>query len=125
MSLALEAIVTGLSLFGGYLLAAVVVLLVTPKQERLPERIASAAIALTILFALCVVSFIASEVVQDQFPQSQIKEVVPGFFESESGIPLWVDSWNKIAENMVSEVWQIWLAALYFKHRRWPGSPEE
>jgi hypothetical protein len=120
MSELLEAILTTVGIFGGYILAAIVVLVVTPKQERLPERLASAAIALTALFLICTAVFVASEYWLDSWPEYAIEGQLV-----QSERPTWLDAVNAAAENMLSEVFQIWLAAMYFKHRRWPGSPED
>ncbi len=115
----IEALVTIVALVAGYLAATIVVLAATPKQENLPNRLAAAAIALFLLFVVSMASFVGSEYVMDQYPEFVIQAT-----EATSGSPLWVRAWNKVAENMVSEVFQVLMAALYFKHRRWPGSPE-
>ena len=112
MSNLLEAALTIVGLVGGYMLAAVVVVAVTPKQERLPDRLAAAAIELTLLFILCVAAFVATEYWID------------AKFDRDEDVWGWLSAWHAAAENMLSEVWQIWVAALYFKHRPWPGSPE-
>jgi uncharacterized membrane protein YbhN (UPF0104 family) len=114
-----EAILTFLGLTGGYMLAAVVVLAITPKQDRLPDRLASASIALTLLFALCVVAFVWTEYRLDQYPEFIIENG-----KAMSSEPTWLRAWNGAAENMLSEIFQVWMAAFYFKHRPWPGSPE-
>lgn len=114
-----EAVLTCLGLIGGYMLAAVVVLVITPKQEKLSDRLASAALALTLLFALTVVAFVWTEYRLDEYPEFIIEHG-----EATSGSPTWLRAWNGAAENMLSEVFQVWMAALYFKHRPWPGSPE-
>jgi hypothetical protein len=38
--------------------------------------------------------------------------------------PVWLDASSGIAENIQSEVIQVWLASLFFANLRWPGSPE-
>lgn len=38
--------------------------------------------------------------------------------------PAWMESTNGIAENVQSEILQIWIAAFLFSKLRWPGSPE-
>jgi 4-amino-4-deoxy-L-arabinose transferase-like glycosyltransferase len=115
----LEAVLTAVCLTAGYMLAAVVVLAVTPKQERLPDRLASAAVALTLLFAACVAFYVWTEYRLDVYPEFIIEHG-----EATSGAPTWLRAANGAAENMLSEVFQVWMAAYYFKHRPWPGSPE-
>lgn len=44
--------------------------------------------------------------------------------ESPHNPPTWLEATNGILENLQSEVVQIWIAALVFKHLRWPDSPE-
>lgn len=121
MNTILEAALTSVGLVGGYMIAAIVVVMLTPRQERLTDRIASAAVALGVLFALCVVVFVGSEFWLDSLPEAV--ERIGGPFSYQAN-PTWLDAVNKASENMLSEVFQIWLAALVFKHLRWPGSPE-
>jgi hypothetical protein len=43
---------------------------------------------------------------------------------SQHGQPPWLVATSGMAENIQSEVIQVWAAALVFKHLLWPGSPE-
>jgi hypothetical protein len=45
-------------------------------------------------------------------------------WSSMDSVPPWAESTSGAAENIQSEVIQVWLAALVFKYLRWPGSPE-
>jgi hypothetical protein len=38
--------------------------------------------------------------------------------------PSYVEWFEGVMENLQSEIWQIWLAAIIFKHFRWIGTPE-
>jgi hypothetical protein len=100
MSDKLQALLTIVGNIGGYALAFVVV---TYGMRRSGKRsyaagFPAAATALFFLWVATLTWYVWTELLQQ--------------------------SSNGIAENIQSEVIQVWLAALIFKHLNWPGSPE-
>lgn len=96
----------------GYALAAVVVMRSAQKARRLAMEweFGDAALALFVFFALVMVWYVITEYWLGTKPPHDP--------------PAWLESSNGVAENIQSEIFQVWLAAMYFKHLRWPGSPE-
>jgi|SRR3954452_22593718 hypothetical protein len=113
MSDKLQALLTIVGNIGGYALAFVVV---TYGMRRSGKRsyaagFPAAATALFFLWVATLTWYVWTELLQQGYRHME-------------NIPLWLQSSNGIAENIQSEVIQVWLAALIFKHLNWPGSPE-
>lgn len=111
MSDVLEAALVSAGNFLGYLaLFVVTVWVVTLAQRRGWTLARGAAVALVLDFALVLFWYVATMYWLDSYPhQNQ---------------PPWLESTSGIAENIQSEIIQIWIAALVFKHLLWRGTPE-
>jgi len=112
MPLALEAALTVVGNIGGYALAALVVIVVV-RRSGSRDWIAGfpkAASALFVLWCITLAWYVVTEYWLGDYTVNRH--------------PDWLESSNGIAENIQSEVFQVWLAALVFKYLRWPGSPE-
>lgn len=107
-----QALLTFLANVGGYGVAVIALLYVFRGGNPTVARIGTALWALFALWAICVGWYIGTEFWID------------ANYQTEDAVPPWLDSSNGIAENNQSEVWQVWLATLIFKHLRAPGSPE-
>lgn len=107
----LEAVLTILGNLIGF--TGIVLLFVwifrQPDRDRV-AKIGQAAWALWWLWAVTLAFYVISEYMLAE--------------KSPHNPPTWLESTNGILENLQSEVIQIWIAALIFKHLRWPGSPE-
>lgn len=112
MSTLIEALLTIIANVGGYALAAIVVVHSARRARARAERwgFGDAGLALFVLWVLTMIWYVATVFWSDSYP--------------EHSIPPWLESSEGAAENIQSEVFQVWLASLVFKHARWPGSPE-
>jgi hypothetical protein len=112
MSVVLQAVLTWVSNVGGYALAILVVIH-SARRSREGKWVVffpAAAFALFVLWMITMAWYVASIFWVDTYP--------------EHSVPPWLEASSGIAENIQSEVIQVWLAALLFKYLRWPGSPE-
>jgi amino acid transporter len=110
MSEATEVLVTSAGNVAGYALAAVVLIWLFRKGNPTVGRIGTAAWVLFLLWITSLVWYVATEYWLGSWTINTAPE--------------WLEASNGIAENNTSEVWQVWLAMLIFKHLREPGSPE-
>jgi hypothetical protein len=111
MGTILEALLTIIANLGGYALAVLVVVH-SIRRSGSGRGLPDAATALFVLWVLTLSFYVATEFYMDDR------------WSNPHNVPPWAESTNGIAENIQSEVVQIWIAALVFKYLRWPGSPE-
>lgn len=113
MSDLVQALLTIVGNVAGYTLAFLIVIhVVRASGGSWTVGFPAAATALFILWVLCLSFYIGTEFYMD------------AEWKNPHNIPPWAESTNGAAENIQSEVIQVWLAALVFKYLRWPGSPE-
>lgn len=111
MSQPLQVAVTSLANIGGYTtLFVVIVALVAALDRRSVGRIPAAALALFGAWIITTCWYVATEYWVGSYTVNTTPE--------------WLEATNGIAENIQSEVIQIWIAALVFAHLLWPGSPD-
>lgn len=113
MSDELQFFLTVVGNVGGYALAFLVI---TYGMRRSGNRnyavgFPAAATALFVLWVASLTWYVGTELLAQDYRHIE-------------NVPLWLQASNGIAENIQSEIIQVWLAALVFKHLRWPGSPE-
>jgi hypothetical protein len=111
MTPVIEAILTFLANVGGYALAAFVVIHFIRKAGSGWRGLPDAAVALFLLWMLTMAVYVGLEFWVDTYG-------------SVNRVPPWLDASDGIAENIQSEVFQVWLASMVFKWLKWPGSPE-
>lgn len=113
MSDVLQAVLTAAANVAGYGLAFwVVVHAVRRSGQSWAVGFPAAATALFFLWVITLAFYVGTEFYMD------------AHWQNPHNVPPTVEATNGIAENIQSEVIQIWLAALCFKYLRWPGSPE-
>lgn len=107
----LEAVLTTLgNLLGFTGIVFLIVWMFRLTPEARSGKLAQAAWALWFMWCITLALYVASEYwLAERSPHNP---------------PTWLEATNGILENLQSEVVQIWIAALVFKHLRWPGSPE-
>jgi hypothetical protein len=111
MSETLQAALTAAGNFAGYVaLFLVTVAALTYAQRRGLTAGRAAAAALILDFELVLVWYVATMFWLDSYPHADQ--------------PPWLESTSGIAENIQSEIIQIWIAALVFKWLLWKGAPE-
>lgn len=110
MSDVLQAILTSAGNILGYASAVFVMVVIFRGRNPTVSQIGTAFWALFLLWAIVLSWSVASGFWLNTFP--------------EHSPPDWLDASNNIAWNMQSEVWQVWLATLFFKWLRAPGSPD-
>lgn len=109
-----EILLTTAANVGGYALAFMVIVHGARKAREagaLSEwHLGDAALALFSLWVMAMFWYVVTVYWLDSYPvHSQ---------------PPWLEATSGAAENIQSEIIQVWLAALVFKWTRWPGSPE-
>jgi predicted acyltransferase len=112
MNNVIEVLLTAAANIVGYALAAVIVVGSARRARRKAVQwgFGDAALALFVFFSLVMVWYVVTE----YWLGTKSPHDPPG----------WLEATNGAAENIQSEIFQVWLAALVFKHLRWPGSPE-
>lgn len=108
----LQALLTWAANVAGYALAFLVVVHAA-RRSRGGSWVAAfpaAAFALFVLWTVTLGWYVGSMYWVDSYP--------------EHSVPPWLEASSGVAENIQSEVIQVWLAALVFKYLRWQGSPE-
>lgn len=111
MSNTLEAALVAAANFAGYLtLFALIVYALRALDRRKVGPFPSAGLALVIGFGCAMAWYVATVYWLDSYPHADQ--------------PPWLEATSGVAENIQSEVIQVWIAALLFAHLLWPGSPE-
>lgn len=110
MSNVIEVLLTSAGNVFGYVLASLAVVYSLRRKRTQKWSFGDASVALFVLFAFTMVWYVATEYWLGTKPPHDP--------------PAWLESTNGVAENIQSEIFQVWLASLVFKHLRWPGSPE-
>jgi hypothetical protein len=106
-----EAALTALANFAGYLaLFAVIIYALRALNRRKVGRVPAAALALVVAFGCVMAWYVGTVFWLDTYPVHDQ--------------PPWLEATSGVAENVESEIIQVWLAALLFAHLLWPGSPE-